>query len=129
MEDKEHQTFLHRTQDLIANATTSVPPEFNNWRCNSLVSVVSPSICPSSCSTASTTNRSLAISNPHWPRRASTSTSRHLSHSWHLKKRRWKILRSQSQVKLLIANLFQIMHWGMIMILAKSYCNFSTSYT
>ena len=92
---------LHRTQYLTANATTSVPREFNNWRRNSLVSAVSPSICPSSCSTASTTNRSLAISNPHWPKRASTSTSRHLSHSWRLKKkRRWKILRSQSQVQL-----------------------------
>ena len=132
---------LHRTRDLIANATTSVPREFNNWRSNSFVSAVSSSTATSS-STASTTDRSLAISNPQWPKRASTSTSGHSSHPWRFKKKKedskkpkpGKIL--TKQICLIDAppyhpdsELIPDYALGDDMILVKGYCYFSTSYT
>ena len=131
---------MNRTRNLIANATTSVPREFNNWR-NSLASAISPSSCPSSSSTASTPDRSPAISNPPWPKRASTSG--HSSHPWRFKKRKEDSKKPKpgkivtKQICLIDGPPGEHNDNELIpdytlwddMILVKGYCDFSTSYT
>jgi hypothetical protein len=72
---------LHRTRDLIANATTSASREFESRRS----SLLSSSALPSS---SSTPDRSPVTNNPPTPKRASTSGNSF--HPWRFKKKESK---------------------------------------
>ncbi len=124
---------LHRTRDLIANATTSVSREFESRRS----SLLSSSTLTSS---SSTPDRSPVTNNPPTSKRASTSGNSF--HPWRFKKSKESKKTKQGRVVTKSVCLIDkppdhddINQYvpdytlGCDMILVKGYCDLSTSYT
>jgi hypothetical protein len=123
---------LHRTRDLIANATTSASREFESRRS----SLLSSSALPSS---SSTPDRSPVTNNPPTPKRASTSGNSF--HPWRFKKK--KESKKTVQGRVVTKSIFLIDEppdhdnnqcvpdytLECDMILVKGYCDLSTTYT